>query len=47
MKIEQANRVIINKEENLNLIKKCDIENVLKKIDTLEDNNKIKIGFAS
>ena len=47
IKIEQANRVIIDKEENFNLIKKCDIENVLKKIEPLENNNRIKIGFAS
>lgn len=47
MKIEQANRVLINKEEDINTIKKCDIETVLKKMEPLENNNKIKIGFAS
>ena len=47
IKFEQADRVI-KQNENINTIKKCDIENVLNK---LEDNNnneekKNRIGFA-
>lgn len=39
----------VKKEENrnLNLIKKCDIENVIKDLEKEEKTDKIKIGFAS
>jgi SpoVK/Ycf46/Vps4 family AAA+-type ATPase len=46
VKIEQANRVALNEDEDVNLIKKCDIENVIEKTKTVEVP-KIKIGFAS
>ena len=45
VKIEQANRVANSNSEDINLIKKCDIEGVLKD-EKLPENNKIKIGFA-
>ncbi len=46
VKIEQANRVSLNKNENINLIKKCDIEDVVQKIKPKEIK-RTKIGFAS
>lgn len=45
IKIEQANRVMEN-NENINLIKKCDVESALKVMKTKEIQ-KMKIGFAS
>ena len=45
IKIEQANRVIKEKDENINLIKKADIEKVLK-TEKPAEQSKIKIGFA-
>lgn len=49
VKIEQANRVTLNEDENYNLIKKCDIENVIREMDTIKpvEIKKNKIGFAS
>ena len=49
VKIEQANRVANNEEDDYNLIKKCDIEKVLKEMDTIKpvEIKKNKIGFAS
>ena len=45
VKIEQANRVASNAKENINLIKKCDVEGVLVEQKPVEVH-KIKIGFA-
>ena len=45
VKIEQANRVASNAKENINLIKKCDVEDVLVEQKPVEVH-KIKIGFA-
>lgn len=45
IKIEQANRLTLTREENINLIKKCDVEKVLEKVNSSE-KTKIKIGFA-
>lgn len=45
IKFEQAYRVSKSKNEDINLIKKCDIENVLLKINTTE-TKKVKIGFS-
>ena len=49
VKIEQANRVALNEDENYNLIKKCDIENVIREMETIKpiEIKKNKIGFAS
>ena len=44
VKIEQANRVAGNKNQDINLIKKCDIENVLGKIQVKQEVKR-KIGF--
>lgn len=44
VKFEQANRVSKNKEENINVIKKSDIEKVVSKIERPKIE-KIKIGF--
>ena len=46
IKFEQADRVARNSKEELNLIKKCDVENVLNKISKPE-KKKIRIGFAN
>lgn len=45
VKIEQANRVSSSDAEDINLIKKCDIENVLENIKPIEIK-KTRIGFA-
>lgn len=45
IKFEQADRVAKNEKDDLNLIKKCDIENVIKRIN-IKENEKFKIGFA-
>ena len=45
IKIEQANRVSSSDVEDINLIKKCDIENVLENIKPIEIQ-KTRIGFA-
>ena len=45
VKIEQANRVVLNVNENINLIKKCDVEAVLIEQKPVEVH-KVKIGFA-
>lgn len=45
IKIEQANRVSSSDAEDMNLIKKCDIENVLENIKPIEIK-KTRIGFA-
>jgi SpoVK/Ycf46/Vps4 family AAA+-type ATPase len=45
-KIEQASRVTLNEKEDINLIKKCDIENVLEEIKPVEVK-RVRIGFAS
>ncbi len=45
IKIEQSYRVTINANENVNLIKKCDIEKIVKSLKTNNDN-KVKIGFC-
>ena len=44
VKIEQANRVSGNSNQDINLIKKCDIENVLDKIQVKQEVKR-KIGF--
>ena len=46
IKIEQANRIIERKEEDKNLIKKCDVDIVISKL-LKNKQEKIKIGFAS
>lgn len=46
VKFAQADRIARNKQEDINLIKKCDIENVISKLETKEPE-KIRIGFAS
>ena len=46
IKFEQADRVARNSKEELDLIKKCDVENVLNKISKPE-KKKIRIGFAN
>ena len=45
VKIEQSYRVTINASENKDLIKKCDIENVVKSLKTNNDD-RLKIGFC-
>jgi len=45
VKIEQANRVSENKGEDINLIKKCDLEKVLAEI-KVNKKEKVKIGFC-
>lgn len=45
VKIEQANRVSLDRTEDINLIKKCDIERVLSCEEKVE-KTKFKIGFA-
>lgn len=45
VKIEQANRVSLNEDEDINLIKKCDVENVLERVKPVEVQ-KIRIGFT-
>ena len=44
VKFEQASRICKNKEENINTIKKIDIENVVQKTEKPKQE-KIKIGF--
>ena len=46
VKFAQADRIARNKQKDINLIKKCDIENVISKLETKEPE-KIRIGFAS
>ena len=46
VKFEQAYRVSNEKNSNIDLIKKCDIESILKNIKPVE-MQKIKIGFSS
>ena len=46
VKIEQSYRVTMNAKENINLIKKCDIEKVLESIKE-NSENKAKIGFVA
>ena len=43
--MEQANRVVTEKE-NENLIKKCDIDSVLKEMKNKEIKQKNRIGFC-
>ena len=45
VKIEQANRVTLDSKEDINLIKKCDIKNVLGN-EKPEEVQKVRIGFA-
>lgn len=45
IKFEQADRVARNSKEDIYLIKKCDIENVLNKIETIPEKRKNRIGF--
>mgnify|MGYP003304201607 CR=1 FL=1 len=45
VKIEQANRVLENKDDDINLIKKCDIEKVLSEI-KVNKKEKVRIGFC-
>lgn len=45
IKFEQADRVAKNEKDDLNLIKKCDIENVINRIE-IKETEKFKIGFA-
>ena len=47
LKIEQANRVLLSPDADINLITKSDAENVLKQIQQQEPKSKNKIGFAS
>jgi DNA polymerase III delta prime subunit len=46
VKIEQANRVSLNENEDINLIKKCDIESGLESVKSIEVQ-KNKIGFLA
>ena len=46
VKFEQASRVAKNKKENINLIKKCDIENVIANT-VVEQPEKRRIGFIN
>ena len=46
LKIEQANRVLLSPDADINLITKSDAENVLKQIQQQELKSKNKIGFA-
>ena len=45
IKFEQADRVAENKDEDINLIKKCDVENAISKLEKKEKVQK-RIGFA-
>ena len=45
IKIEQANRVLRENDENINLIKKSDVEKILE-VEKIEEVQKIKIGFS-
>ena len=45
-KIEQSYRVTMKSNENINLIKKCDIEKVIEGFKT-NSANKVKIGFST
>jgi len=45
VKMEQATRVSKNKKENINLIRRCDVEQVLSKT-KIPNERKIKIGFC-
>ena len=48
IKFEQAYRVAANEEADINLIKACDVENVIRKLNqTNQQDKKVKIGFAS
>ena len=46
IKIQQANRVMVSPDADINLITKSDVENVLKQIQQQEPKPKNKIGFA-
>lgn len=46
IKFEQAERITNGNDEDINLIKKCDVQNVIGKLDT-DKKEKITIGFAS
>lgn len=46
LKIQQANRVMLSPDADINLITKSDVENVLKQIQHQEPKTKNKIGFA-
>ena len=45
IKIEQANRVLRENDENINLIKKSDVEKILEE-EKVEEIQKTKIGFS-
>ena len=45
VKIEQSYRVATSKDKNIDLIKKCDIENVIKKL-KINNDSKVKFGFC-
>ena len=47
LKIQQANRVMLEPNADINVITKTDVENVLKQIQQQEPKPKNKIGFAS
>lgn len=46
VKFEQADRIAKNNQEDINLIKKCDVERVIRKMQ-VPKVEKMKIGFAS
>ena len=46
IKIEQASRVMETNDDDKNLIKKCDVDNILEK-SKIKEVQKIRIGFAS
>ena len=45
IKFEQADRVANEKDADINLIKRCDIENVLQQVQAQNVDIKRKIGF--
>ncbi len=47
IKFEQADRVVTNNTQNIDLIKKCDIENTIKQLILEQVNTKKVIGFSS
>ena len=47
IKFEQADRVVLDDKQDINLIKKCDIENTIRQLKLEQVNNKKIIGFSS
>lgn len=46
LKFAQANRIALDDTQDINLIKKCDVENVLVSLESQSKNGKKQIGFA-